>query len=162
MLAIACFDVGFALGSTAGTSVAVSGMSAPAQTVLAFDFGLKRTGVALGNTLTGGARPLLTIETAENARRFERIAAIIAEWKPDLLVVGLPFDEAGGATPMVRRARRFGHQLSGRFGLPVKFVNERYSSVVAEDALRPGRADKAAVDSAAAAVILQAWLDQRT
>ena len=137
-------------------------MSAPAQTILAFDFGLKRTGVALGNTLTGGARPLLTIETAENARRFERIAAIVAEWKPDLLVVGLPFNEAGGDTPMARRARRFGHQLGGRFGLPVKFVSERYSSAVVEDAIRPGKADKAAVDSAAAAVILQAWLDQRT
>lgn len=137
-------------------------MRAPPQTVVAFDFGLKRTGVALGNTLTGGARPLATIESAENAVRFERIAAILAEWKPDLLVVGLPFDAAGGDTPLVLRARRFGHQLGGRFGLPVKFVNERYSSAIVEDAIRPGRADKAAVDSAAAAVILQAWLDQRT
>lgn len=150
------------VGAAVVISLAIACMSAPAQTILAFDFGLKRTGVALGNTLTGGARPLITIETAENAERFERIAAILAEWKPDLLVVGLPFDEAGGDTPMVRRARRFGHQLSGRFGLPVKFADERYSSAVVEDAIRPGRADKAIVDSAAAAVILQAWLDQRT
>lgn len=150
------------MGAGLRISVASCGMNAAAQTVLAFDFGLKRTGVAIGNTLTGGARPLVTVETAENAERFERIAAILAEWKPDFLVVGLPFDAAGGDTPMVRRVRRFGHQLGGRFGLPVKFVSERYSSAAVEDAMRPGKADKAVVDSAAAAVILQAWLDQRT
>ena len=133
-----------------------------AQTILAFDFGLKRTGVAVGNTLTGGARPLTTIETAENAKRFARIEELLAEWQPDFLVVGVPFDQNGGETPMVRRARRFGQQLGGRYGLPVKFVDERYSSAVVEDALRPGKDDKAAVDAAAAAVILQAWLDQQT
>lgn len=133
-----------------------------AQTILAFDFGLKRTGVAVGNTLTGGARPLTTIETAENAKRFARIEELLAEWQPDFLVVGVPFDQNGGETPMVRRARRFGQQLGGRYGLPVKFVDERYSSAVVEDAMRPGKDDKAAVDAAAAAVILQAWLDQQT
>ena len=133
-----------------------------AQTILAFDFGLKRTGVAVGNTLTGGARPLTTIETEENAKRFARIEELLAEWQPDFLVVGVPFDQNGGETPMVRRARRFGQQLGGRYGLPVKFVDERYSSAVVEDAMRPGKDDKAAVDAAAAAVILQAWLDQQT
>jgi putative Holliday junction resolvase len=133
-----------------------------AATILAFDFGLARTGVALGNTLTGGARPLETIETAENARRFARIAELVAEWRPDLLVLGLPLDPEGADTPLCTRIRRFGQQLHGRFGLPVKLVDERYSSAVAEDALRPGRADKAMVDAAAAAVILQAWLDQQT
>ena len=133
-----------------------------AQTILAFDFGLKRTGVAVGNTLTGGARPLTTIETEENAKRFARIEELLAEWQPDFLVVGVPFDQYGGETPMVRRARRFGQQLGGRYGLPVKFVDERYSSAVVEDAMRPGKDDKAAVDAAAAAVILQAWLDQQT
>ena len=137
-------------------------MTASAQTILAFDFGLKRTGVALGNTLTGGARPLTTIETAENAIRFARIEALLAEWQPDFLVVGVPFDQNGGETPLARRARRFGQQLGGRYGLPVKFVDERYTSAVVEDAMRPGRGDKAAVDAAAAAVILQAWLDQQT
>ena len=137
-------------------------MTGSAQTILAFDFGLKRTGVALGNTLTGGARPLTTIETAENAIRFARIEALLAEWQPDFLVVGVPFDQNGGETPLARRARRFGQQLGGRYGLPVKFVDERYTSAVVEDAMRPGRGDKAAVDAAAAAVILQAWLDQQT
>lgn len=132
------------------------------QTVLAFDFGLARTGVALGNTLTGGARPLETIETARNDERFARIRDLIAEWRPDFLVVGLPLGEAGDETPWAKRVRRFGQQLDGRFGLPVKFVDERYSSAVVVDALKPGRNDKAAVDAAAAAVILQAWLDQQT
>jgi len=132
------------------------------RTVLAFDFGQKRTGVALGNTLTGGARPIGTIETSENDKRFERIAHLIDEWRPDLLVVGLPLGNDGAETPIAKRARRFGQQLNGRFGLPVKFVDERYSSAVVEDAIKPGRGDKAAVDAAAAAVILQAWLDQQT
>lgn len=132
------------------------------RTVLAFDFGLKRTGVALGNTLTGGARPIGTIETAENDKRFARVAQLIDEWRPDLLVVGLPLGNDGSETPIAKRARRFGQQLGGRFGLPVKFVDERYSSAVVEDAIKPGRSDKAAVDAAAAAVILQAWLDQQT
>jgi putative Holliday junction resolvase len=132
------------------------------RTVLAFDFGQKRTGVALGNTLTGGARPIGTIETSENDKRFERVAQLIDEWRPDLLVVGLPLGNDGAETPIAKRARRFGQQLNGRFGLPVKFVDERYSSAVVEDAIKPGRGDKAAVDAAAAAVILQAWLDQQT
>ena len=137
-------------------------MTTVVQTILAFDFGLKRTGVAVGNTLTGGARPLTTIETAQNAKRFARIEALLVEWQPDFLVVGVPFDPDGGETPLARRARRFGRQLGGRYGLPVKFVDERYSSAVVEDAMRPGIDDKAAVDAAAAAVILQAWLDQQT
>ena len=133
-----------------------------AQTVLAFDFGLKRTGVAIGNTLTGGARPLATIAAAENAARFAAIARLIDEWQPALLVVGMPLAPDGSDTALARRARRFGNQLDGRFGLPVKFVDERFSSAVVEASLYPGRGDKAAIDAAAAAVILQAWLDQQT
>ena len=133
-----------------------------ARTVLAFDFGLKRTGVALGNTLTGGARPLGTIEAGENKRRFEHIGRLIDQWRPDLLVLGLPLGNDGGETPMSKRVRRFAHQLGGRFGLPVKFADERFSSAVAEDAIKPGRSGKALVDAAAAAIILQAWLDQQT
>jgi putative Holliday junction resolvase len=132
------------------------------QTILGFDFGLTRTGVALGNTLTGGARPLLTIETPENAKRFEAIARLIAEWTPARLIVGLPLDGAGADTDISRRVRRFGNQLGGRFGLPVEFVDERHTSAVAEHALKAGRSGKAAVDAAAAALILQAWLDQHS
>ena len=137
-------------------------MARGAQIILGFDFGLARTGVALGNTLTGAARPLTTITTAKNALRFEAIAKLIGEWTPVRLIVGLPLAASGEETPMTRRVRRFGNQLDGRFDLPVEFVDERFTSVVAEAALKPGRDGKAAVDAAAAALILQAWLDQHT
>lgn len=131
------------------------------QTLLAFDFGLKRTGVAVGNTLSGGARPLTTIVAEENDKRFAAVAALLEEWKPETLLVGLPLAPDGAETEISKRARRFGNQLHGRFGLPVEFVDERYSSAVAEDALKPRRADKQKIDAAAAAIILQAWLDQQ-
>ena len=132
------------------------------QTLLAFDFGLKRTGVAVGNTVSGGARPLTTIAEEQNDKRFAAIEALIAEWRPERLLVGLPYATDGAETEMTKRARRFGNQLHGRFGLPVEFADERYSSAVAEDGLKPGRGDKHKIDAAAAAVILQAWLDEQS
>ena len=134
-------------------------MSQP-RTLLAFDFGLRRIGVALGNTLTASARPLETIDADSNDVRFAKIADFIREWSPDGLIVGRPLDTEGRATDITARAERFGRQLQGRTGLPVKFADERYSSAVAEDALKVGRAGKHKIDAAAAAVILQAWLDE--
>ena len=134
-------------------------MNAP-RTLLGFDFGLKRVGVAVGNSITAGARPLATIEAADNATRFSAIERLIHEWAPALLVVGLPLGTGGDETDLTRRAKRFGNQLHGRFRLPVEFVDERYTSVIAESAIKAGRQGKAAVDAAAAALILQAWLDQ--
>ena len=131
-----------------------------AQTLLGFDFGLKRIGVAIGNTVTGSARPLATLEAESNDERFTAIAAWIKEWQPQLLVVGKPVDADGRATDMTLRAERFGRQLAGRFGLPVKFADERHTSALAEDALKPNRDNKAMIDAAAAALILQAWLDE--
>ena len=136
------------------------GVAPVAQTLLGFDFGLRRIGVAIGNTITGAARPLGSLDDASNARRFAAIAAWIDEWRPDALIVGKPLNIEGHATEMTARAEKFGRQLAGRFGLPVKFCDERYSSAVAEAALKPGRENKASIDAAAAAVILQAWLDE--
>ncbi len=133
----------------------------PAQILLGFDFGIKRIGVAIANTVTGSARPLATLEAESNDARFAAITAWIKEWQPTMLVVGKPVDAEGRATDMTLRAERFGRQLAGRFGLPVKFANERYTSAVAEAALKPNRQNKAMIDAAAAALILQAWLDQR-
>ncbi len=118
---------------------------------LAFDFGQKRTGVATGNSLLREARALTTI-AAEGDARFPRIAALIAEWQPDALVVGVPFHPDGVPHEMTRRARRFARQLQGRFALPVHEVDERYSTT---EALRSGAAD---VDAASAAVILDQFL----
>jgi putative Holliday junction resolvase len=124
---------------------------APApQTLLAFDFGLKRTGVAAGNTLTRGAEPLRSIQ-AEGEARFVPIAALIAEWQPAALVVGIPFHPDGAAHDNTRRARRFARQLQGRFGLPVHEVDERWSTT---EALADGAKD---ADAAAAAILLEQY-----
>jgi len=102
-------------------------MSVGVQSFLAFDYGLKRVGVASGNTLLRQAQPLRTI-AAEGDARFTQIAALIAEWRPDALVVGVPFHPDGAEHDNTLRARRFARQLQGRFKLPVHEVDERYST----------------------------------
>ncbi len=132
--------------------------------MLAFDFGTRRIGVAVGNSLLRVARPLTTIAAEANAARFAAVAALIGEWQPDLLVVGHPVHADGAEHALTARAERFARQLEGRFGLPVAHVDERFTSVAAEDALaaagfRAG-ARKAARDEVAAQLILQSWFDQ--
>lgn len=123
------------------------------RSFLAFDYGLKRVGVATGNTVLGQARPLRTVQAEGNAR-FELIAQLVAHWQPDALVVGVPFHPDGAEHVNTRRARRFARQLQGRTGLPVFEVDERYTTVqVQADGARD-------VDAAAAALILQQFLDQ--
>jgi len=119
---------------------------------LAFDFGLKRTGVASGNTVLGEARAMTTI-AADGDARFERIAKLIAEWQPDALVVGVPYHPDGAAHDNTRRAQRFARQLHGRFRLPVHEVDERYSTT---EAKASGARD---IDAASAAVILNQYLN---
>ena len=120
----------------------------PPDTLLAFDFGLRRVGVAAGTRLLGSARPLKTL-AVEGDARFAAIAALIAEWQPDALVVGVPFHPDGAAHDNTHRARRFARQLHGRFRLPVHEVDERYTTT---EALAAGAAD---ADAAAAALILE-------
>ncbi len=132
-------------------------MAAPApraRTVLGFDFGRKRIGVAVGNSLTGTASPLQTVRGERNDDRFAAIAALLREWQPDALIVGLPLHPDGAAHDMTEAARRFARQLQGRFGLPVTLVDERYTSAVAEDA---GARD---VDAAAACLIVEQYFSQ--
>jgi len=133
------------------------------DTVLALDFGTRRIGVAIGNTLIRVARPLTTIAGEANAARLAAISALIDEWKPDLLVVGRPVHADGTEHEMTARAERFARQLQARFGLPVARVDERYSSVGADAALLAagvrGAARKAARDRTAAQLILQSWFD---
>jgi putative Holliday junction resolvase len=116
--------------------------------VLGFDVGTRRIGVAIGNTLTRLARPLAIIGADADAH-WPRIAALVDEWQPALLVVGVARHPDGTAHAMTARCERFARQLDGRYRLPVARIDERYSSAVVE----PGR------DDAAAAVILQQWLD---
>jgi putative Holliday junction resolvase len=124
------------------------------QSFLAFDFGIRRVGVASGNTLLELARPLRTLQLEGDAR-FAAIEALIREWQPDALVIGVPFHPDGVDHDNTRRARRFGRQLHGRFGLPVHEVDERYTTT---EALAAGAVD---ADGAAAALILEQFLRSR-
>src|SRR5690606_21241686 len=105
-------------------------------TLLGFDFGLARTGVAVGELETGSASPLLMIADDTSAGRFSAIAAWIDVWRPVALVVGMPCHLDGSAHEMSMRCQRFANQLHGRFGLPVMTCDERLSSVAAEQALK--------------------------
>lgn len=133
-------------------------------TLLAFDFGTRRIGVAVGEMMLGTARPLTTIAAEANEARFQAIGKLIAEWQPARLLVGLPLTLEGEAHDMTERCRRFARQLEGRFRLPVVMVDERLSSASAEEQLRAQGLDwrerKAAVDAEAAAILLQDYFDQ--
>jgi len=132
-------------------------------TVLAFDFGEKFTGVAVGEPSIGVAHPLGLIVAAGSAARMEEAARLIAEWKPGFLVVGLPLSMDGTEHELTRRCRRFARQLEGQFGLPVKLVDERLSSASAEEALRAagkgGRKHKLRAHQVSAQIILQSYFD---
>ena len=121
------------------------------QTFLAFDFGARRTGVAVGNRLLRTATPQPTI-AAEGDARLAAAAARVAEWQPDALVVGVPFHPDGASHENTVRARKFARQLRGRVKLPVFEVDERYSTT---EALANGAADP---DAGAACIILEQFL----
>jgi putative holliday junction resolvase len=135
--------------------VSAPGAAMPSRPLsyLSFDFGTQRVGVAVGNDLLASARPLKTI-AAQGDARFAAIAALIAEWQPDALVVGVPFHPDGAPHDNTRLAQRFVRQLHGRFRLPVHEVDERYTTT---EALSQGARD---ADAAAAAIILEQYLRQ--
>lgn len=138
-------------------------MPEASETVMAFDFGEKRIGVAIGETLLGQARALETIAESASERRFAAIGRLISAWHPQRLVVGLPAHADRDAPhEFAARCERFARQLAGRYRLPVELCDERYSSAVAEAALASDkRKNKARLDAEAAAVILQSWFDQQ-
>jgi len=125
------------------------------EIVLGFDFGTRRIGVALGNTLTRSARPLEIVASEPIKLRFARIAQLLDEWQPASAVVGLALDADGAEQPATGRCRRFADQLRGRFGLAVTLQDERGSSLEAQEMQVGAGAD----DALAAAVILQRYLD---
>jgi putative Holliday junction resolvase len=132
-------------------------------TVLAFDFGERRIGVAVGDTAVGIAHPLTTIDAADRPRRFAAIAALLEEWRPAQLVVGLPAHLDGTEHELSRLARKFARELSTRFVLPVELVDERLTSVAAEASLTAAgvapHKRKLRVDQVAAQEILQDYFD---
>jgi putative Holliday junction resolvase len=134
--------------------------------VLAFDFGEKRIGVAVGDMSIGIAHPLETISSESNDVRFAVIAEMIAEWKPSRLVVGLPMYMDGTEHEMTRLSRKFARRLEGRFGLPAVMVDERLTSAEASQSLNEigirGRDQKPMLDQVAAQRILQSYFDTQT
>ena len=142
---------------TASSPVPAAAVPVPAhfQTFLAFDFGLKRTGVASGNRLLQTATPQPTIK-AEGDARFAQVEARIKEWQPDALVIGVPYHPDGAPHENTRRAQKFARQLRGRFNLQVFEVDERYSTT---EALASGARD---ADAASACIILEQFLRSLT
>jgi putative Holliday junction resolvase len=136
----------------------------PQGTLIAFDFGTKRIGIAVGNTLLRRANPLATIDDEKTDNRFARIEALLKEWQPSALVVGLPSNDDGTPHELTALCRRFANRLKGRFKLPTILVDERYTSLAAsaqlnEEGIR-GRQQKTLIDQYAAQQILQAYFDE--
>lgn len=133
------------------------------STVLAFDFGERRVGIAVGEHLLGSANPLTTIDNESNDIRFQIISTLVKEWQPKLLVVGLPLNVDGTEHAVTQLCKKFARRLNGRFNLPVILIDERYSSVEASSQLNQvgirGRAQKAMLDQIAAQTILQSYFD---
>ena len=136
----------------------------PQGTLLAFDFGARRIGIAIGNTMLRRANPLSTIDEEKTEARFAAIAGLLDEWQPCALVVGLPCNEDGTLHELSALCRRFANRLKGRFNLPTILVDERYTSHAASAQLNKqgihGRKQKALLDQYAAQQILQAYFDE--
>jgi putative holliday junction resolvase len=140
------------------------------RVVVAFDFGQRRIGVACGDTVSRTAAPLAAISNGPGGPRWEAIAAVLKEWQPALIVVGLPYNVDGSESTMTGRVRSFADEVAQRCALQVVLVDERYSSREAEARLKAQRASgvrrrrvgKADVDAAAAGVILERWFSEAT
>lgn len=134
-------------------------------TVLAFDLGLKRTGVASGELSIGVAHPLSVIQAESTEARLAAIARLVAEWQPVLLVLGLPTHADGSEHEMTRVAKNFARKLESHFNLPVFLVDERHTSTAAESELHArgihGKKNRALLDAVAAQLILQGFFDAR-
>jgi len=137
--------------------------SVQSGTVLAFDFGERRIGVAVGEHLISSANPLTTIDNESNEIRFATITALVNEWQPKLLIVGLPLSLDGSENAVTQLCKKFARRLNGRFNLPVILIDERYSSAEASNLLNQtgikGRAQKVMLDQVAAQTILQSYFD---
>jgi len=134
------------------------------RTLLGFDFGTKRIGIAIAQEVTGTANPLTTITAVKHKPDWDSISKIIKEWQPDLLVIGLPLHMDGSEQPMTQAARRFSNQLNGRYQIPIALMDERLSSNEAESIINEPSGsssrfpDKGQIDMISAQLILQSWM----
>ncbi|AJJ02621.1 putative Holliday junction resolvase [Yersinia pseudotuberculosis IP 32953] len=135
------------------------------RTIIAFDFGTKSIGVAIGQEVTGTARALTAFKAQDGTPDWQQVEKLLKEWQPNLVVVGLPLNMDGTEQPLTARARRFANRLHGRFGVQIALQDERLSTVEARANLfdRGGyRAlDKGSVDAASAVIILESWFDEQ-
>lgn len=135
------------------------------ETVIAFDFGTNSIGCAVGQSITGTAQGLISFKAQDGIPKWEEIGKLLQEWKPDILVVGLPLNMDGTEQPLTQRARKFANRLNGRFNLPVELQDERLTTVEAKAEIfsRGGykalKKDK--VDSISACLILESWFENR-
>jgi putative Holliday junction resolvase len=133
--------------------------------VIGFDFGLKRIGLATGQTITGTASPLVTLQAVNQQPDWKSIETQIRQWKPDALIVGIPYLPGGGESDITRATRNFSRKLEQRFNLPVFTIDESLSSYEAEEQLRQdikiSKHNKHEIDKMAAAIIVQSWLDSQ-
>jgi putative Holliday junction resolvase len=142
--------------------------AAAARLVLAFDYGRRRIGVACGDTLSRTARPLAGIANDAAGPRWDGVAAVLRDWQPALIVVGLPYNADDSEGAMARAARGFAREVETRYALEVHLIDERYSSLEAQARLRAQRESgtrkrriaKADVDAAAACIILERWFGE--
>jgi putative holliday junction resolvase len=140
------------------------------QLVLAFDFGRRRIGVACGDTLSRSASPVAAVANTAAGPSWSAVDSLMRDWRPDLIVVGLPYNADGSESAMSAQARKFSDELARRYALPVRLVDERYSSLEAgsrlkaerESGVRKRRVTKTDVDAAAACVILERWFIDST
>lgn len=136
------------------------------MTLLAFDFGTKSIGVAVGQQLTGTARPLNALKAQDGVPNWEQIERLLKEWQPDRVIVGLPLNMDGTEQPLTARARKFANRLHGRFGVQVDLHDERLSTVEARADLFSRGGYKAlikgSVDSLSAVIILESWFENLT
>jgi putative Holliday junction resolvase len=128
---------------------------------MAFDYGLRRIGVAVGNGTVGTSQPLTVLSAKDGVPDWNRLGALVQEWEPELLLVGDPLNMDGSVSELALRARRFGRRLHGRLQLPVELVDERLSSVEARQQRREAGDRGGPVDSYAAELILRTWLAER-
>jgi putative Holliday junction resolvase len=133
------------------------------QTLLAFDYGVKNIGVAYGQTLSGTATEIPPIKARDGVPNWDDVAALLKEWQPDVLLVGLPLNMDGTESELCPRARKFGNRLHGRFGIKVEMVDERLSTFAAKEEAAErghrGNYGQAPVDSIAARLILESWMN---
>ncbi|MCW8847274.1 MAG: Holliday junction resolvase RuvX [Sedimenticola sp.] len=130
-------------------------------TLLGFDYGTKKIGIAVGQTLTGTATPLTTLRAIQQKPDWTKISLLIEEWRPEALIVGLPYDMDDAEAEIAPLARRFARQLEGRYRLPVHMTDERLTSQIARQELGRAAKNYEELDAIAAKLILETWLSER-